>query len=173
MTTVRTYPPFFEQWLAGGRSRLVSDALSRLTPTDMVNIIEGLPAEQGAADREPPKWEFDDTAFHRLPEIRAFSAYLREAGQAPAGRLKALRTAWETTLLQKRPEEWTSSDIFECLSSVAATRLVSAAQLAQAALLFWQSRQDDPQAARYRERLIDFLEGALIMVELRQARIIR
>jgi hypothetical protein len=172
MTTARTYPAFFQQWLAGGRSRLVSDALGRLTPTDMVNIIEGLPAEPADKERGP-SWDFDDTPFHRLPEIRAFSAYLREQGQAPAGRLKALHSAWETTLLQKRPEEWTSSDVFECLSSVAATRLVSAAQLAQAALLFWQSRGDDPQAARHRERLIDFLEGALIMVELRQARIIR
>src|SRR5262245_51545132 len=145
MTTARTYPPFFEQWLAGGRSRLVSDALARLTPTDMVNIIEGLPKDGNATEHEP-SWDFDDTPFHRLPEIRAFSAYLREAGMAPAGRLKALRSAWDATLLQKRPEEWTSSDIFESLSSVAATRLVSAAQLAQAALLFWQSRKDHPEA---------------------------
>jgi hypothetical protein len=138
----------------------------------MVNIIEGLPGTGPALAPQPGTWDFDDTPFHRLPEVRAFAARLRSNGQAPAGRLRALHTAWET-LLQKRPAEWTASDIFECLSSVAATRLVSASQLAQAVLLFWQSREDDPDAALQRQRLIDLVEGALVMAELRQARIIR
>jgi hypothetical protein len=169
MMTTRTYPPFFAQWLAGGRSRAVSAALRSLTPADMVNIIEGLPPASA-----PPSGEIAaaaDVAFHRLPEVRDFAAYLRASGASPRGHLRALSTAWEI-LFQKRPAAWTDADVFECLSNLAATRLVSVAQLAQSAYLFWTSRAADPSAEAYRARLRDFVEGALVLTELRRARVI-
>lgn len=174
MPVLRTRPPFLEAWLAGHRSRLVSAALSRLSPSDIVNIIQGLPeppptsgGEQAGEASQP------DTSlpFHRLPEVQAFVASLREAGQPVPSRIRTLRTAWQT-LHQKRPADWTAADIFECFANYAATRLDSVARLAQVANLFWLTRTADPVAAAQRARLIDFVEGALVLAELRTARVI-
>ena len=164
----RSRPAWLETWLAGGRSRLVSAALLGLSLKDIRNIVGGLPYAENPASAP----EIDSAAeVDGLPELAAFAAYLVETSRPPEQRLAALRAAW-LQLDRKRPALWTADDIFGCMMMYAVGVDGSVSRLAQAANLFWLSHAAEPFAAEQRARLIDFVEGAIVLTELRQAGLI-